>query len=148
MSRTPKRRLVASPPLFSSFKPSGIAGTKLLHVNLELDEYEAIRLADYKGMEHEQASEAMNISRSTFTRLLERARQKVSRLLVEGVKLNIDGGTIHFKDNLYQCQACRHFFALGIHDEASVCPMCASKDLVNFAQKFGHGTCCMKGNLQ
>jgi len=148
MARTPKERLVATPPLFTSFKPSGIEGSKLLHVSLELDEYEAIRLADYMGMEHEQASLMMNISRSTFTRLIDRARQKVSKLLVEGVKLEIDGGNIHFKENLYQCLSCRHFFALGIEKEASTCPTCNSTDLVNYARKFGHGSCCMKGDAQ
>lgn len=146
MARTPKERLVSSPPLFASFKPSGIEGTKLLHVSLELDEYEAIRLADYLGMEHEQASMGMNISRSTFTRLLERARHKVSKLLVEGAKLEIEGGNVHFKDNLFQCLSCRHFFALGIDKEASTCPTCNSTDLINFARKYGHGTCCLKGS--
>jgi len=46
-------------------------------VVLSLDEYEALRLAYYMNLEHLQASKEMGISRPTFTRLIEKARQKM-----------------------------------------------------------------------
>lgn len=142
MARTPKERMVSHPPLFSTFKPAGIVGTKLGSVVLELDEYEAIRLADYEGLDHEQAAEAMGISRPTFTRLIERSRKKLSSMLVDGLKLVIDGGSIHFKENLYQCLACKHFFRATIHEGKELCPLCQSSQLIDFAKGFGHGRCC------
>lgn len=148
MARTPKERFVATPPLFTVFKPAGIAGENLKNVTLELDEYEAVRLADYVGMEHEEASKAMGISRSTFTRLVERARKKVASLLVEGVKLTLEGGSIHFKENLYQCCDCHRFFTLDMKSEAPSCSYCHSHQVINYAQKFGHGLCCIKGSKQ
>lgn len=142
MARNPKERAVSHPPLFTTFKPAGVIGDKLETIVLELDEYEAIRLADYEGFEHEQASEAMGISRSTFTRLVERARKKVASMLITGSKLTIGGGSIHFKENLYRCVECHHVFKASLHEEHEQCPLCHSSHLVNFARGFGHGRCC------
>lgn len=142
MARNPKARVVSHPPMFHTFKPAGVVGNKLESIMLELDEYEAIRLADHEGLEHEEASEAMGISRSTFTRLLERARKKVASMLINGSKLTIGGGSIHFKENLYQCAACHHIFKASLHEEHEQCPSCHSRNLVDFARGFGHGRCC------
>ena len=92
MSRPRKDRIVAQPPLFRSFKPAGKQRRKLAQVILSLDEYEAIRLADYEGLEHIKASAEMEISRSTFTRLVEKARHKITQFLIEGKELSITGG--------------------------------------------------------
>jgi len=45
---------------------------------LTIDEYEAIRLADYFGNEHLEAAKKMEISRSTFTRLIKNAHKKIA----------------------------------------------------------------------
>ena len=145
MARNPKARAVSHPPLFTTFKPAGVAATKLATITLELDEYEAIRLADYESLEHEEASEMMGISRSTFTRLVERARKKMALMLVEGSKVVIDGGSIHFKENVYQCKACNHRFRVNILEKKKECPLCHSSELVDFAKGFGHGVCCHTG---
>lgn len=71
------------------FKPRGIPLVQLDEVVLNLDELEAIRLADYEGLYHEQAAEKMNISRPTFGRILSEARRKVAEVIVEGKALNI-----------------------------------------------------------
>jgi predicted DNA-binding protein (UPF0251 family) len=62
----------------------------LEEVNLSLDELEAIRLADYEGLYHEQAAEKMNISRPTFGRILNEARRKLAEVLVDGKALKIE----------------------------------------------------------
>jgi uncharacterized protein len=114
----------------------------LERLSLSLDEYEAIRLADYLGMEHEEASGLMEISRSTFTRLLERARKRLASFIVEGRELHIEGGRVHFQGNLLQCVSCGHVFAFPLGKRAVRCENCGAEELVDFAGGFGHGECC------
>jgi len=59
-------------------------------VTLALDEVEALRLADLKGLYQEQAAGQMKISRSTFSRIIEQARWKVADALVHGKALRIE----------------------------------------------------------
>ncbi|TCK62187.1 DUF134 domain-containing protein [Seleniivibrio woodruffii] len=98
MPRPSKPRVIGAQPEISSFKPRGISAKKLKAVNLTLDEFEAIRLADYQGLSHEDAAVLMNISRPTFSRLVEKARIKVASFIIEGSELNISGGNVTFQD--------------------------------------------------
>jgi len=142
MPRPKKDRIVHRPPLFTSFKPIGIVGRTLEAITLSLDEFEAIRLADYMGMEHSEAAEEMEISRSTFTRLIEKARNKISHFLIEGKGLFIEGGNVHFRGNVIRCQECGHMFNTSFEQELSKCPCCGSDKLLDLAGGFGHGRCC------
>jgi len=89
MSRPKKDRCISCNPNAMYFKPRGIPLVQLDEVVLNLDELEAIRLADYEGLYHEQAAEKMNISRPTFGRILGEARRKVAEVIVDGKALNI-----------------------------------------------------------
>lgn len=142
MPRPKKERIVSTPPLYSSFKPTGIQKSLLQQISLTLDEYEAIRLSDYLSMEHKEAAEEMEISRPTFSRLLEQAHKKVAAFIVEGKELSIDGGRIHFRGNIIQCLDCGHMFNLSFDSTLTVCPSCGSKNLLDKAGGFGHGRCC------
>lgn len=71
------------------FKPKGIPLAELKEQRLDFEELEALRLADVEGLYLEKAAECMGISRSTFGRILERARRKVALALVEGQALAI-----------------------------------------------------------
>jgi len=142
MPRKKKQRMVNTPPLYSSFKPMGIRRGLLQRITLDLDEYEAIRLADHMSMEHSEASEEMEISRSTFTRLIEAARKKIAQFIIEGKELYIDGGNIHFRGNLIRCNKCGQIFNIEIKKNITVCHGCGSNDLLNLAGGFGHGRCC------
>lgn len=142
MSRPIKKRSVNRPPLFTAFKPVGVKAQSLQQIPLTLDEFEAIRLADYLGMEHSDAAQEMEISRSTFTRLIEKSRHKLSRLIIEGKSLFIEGGEIHFRVNVIRCQDCGHMFNTNIEKEVTECPCCGSKNLLDLAGGFGHGQCC------
>jgi len=146
MPRPKKERIIKQPPLYSSFKPTGVMKSSLEQITLSLDEYEAVRLADYLQMEHEEASVEMEISRSTFTRLLEKARKKVSAFLIEGKALYIEGGCIHFRGNLIRCVSCGHMFNTGFKEELSACPNCGSENLLDMAGGYGHGRCCENYN--
>jgi len=128
--------------LFSDFKPAGIRAGDLQPLELALDEFEAVRLADYLGMDHAESAEHMDISRSTFSRLVEKARYKLAMFLTEGGHLRIDGGDIHFQKNLIRCQSCGHMFNMAFGVDLSQCPNCGSSNLIDLAGGFGHGNCC------
>ena len=53
------------------------------------DEMEAVRLADFEGLYQQECSDRMGISRTTFSRLIESARKKISDALVSGKALVI-----------------------------------------------------------
>lgn len=72
------------------FKPCGVRGKYLDKIELNTDEMEAIRLADYENLYQEEAADRMGISRSTFSRLLESARKKVADALLHGKALAIN----------------------------------------------------------
>jgi predicted DNA-binding protein (UPF0251 family) len=71
----------------------------LEEVVLTLDEFEALRLADMEGMYQEQAAGKMNVSRPTFSRIVEQARRKVATALIQGKALRLEGGAVVFRDS-------------------------------------------------
>ncbi len=93
MSRPKKDRCVRCNPNAIYFKPRGIPLVHLDEVHLKIDELEAIRLADYEGLYHEQAAEKMNRSRQTFGRILGEARRKIAEAVVDGKALMIETNT-------------------------------------------------------
>ncbi len=144
MARPQKKRKVHTPPIFTNFKPSGISAKDLEFVILTLDEFEAIRLSDFLGMSQEEAAVEMEISRPTFTRLIETARNKIADFLINGKNLRLEGGNIHFRQNIIKCEDCGHFFHINIDTVILHCPHCGSQKLRNLAGGFGHGKCCVE----
>ncbi|HDR04475.1 MAG TPA: DUF134 domain-containing protein [Candidatus Marinimicrobia bacterium] len=144
MPRPQKERLIKEPPVFTEFKPTGILGRLIESIVLSLDEYEALRLSDFAGFSQEEAAEEMAISRPTFTRLIESARKKAAEMIIQGKRLIIEGGNIHFRHNLIRCQSCGHMFNINIEVSINTCPTCGSANLLNLAGRFGHGRCCHK----
>ena len=59
---------------------------------LKDEELEALLLADAKGFDQEAAAKLMNVSRSTFSRVLAQARKTVATALAEGAAIQIGGG--------------------------------------------------------
>jgi len=111
---------------------------------LTLDEFEAFRLADQLGYSHARAAEEMEISRSTFSRLIQKTRKKIADFIIQGGALSIGGGSIHFRVNILQCRDCGHLFKVKLDDEFSECPDCQSDKILNMALSFGHGKCCIQ----
>lgn len=85
-------RRVSALPKNSYFKPKGVPLTDLEETILPLDGLEALRLADYEGLNMDEAAAHMGVSRHTFGRLLRRARRCVAEALVDGLALRIEGG--------------------------------------------------------
>ncbi len=79
-------------PGFTYFKPAGVGVADLEETVLTVDEYEAVRLKDFEGMEQSKAAAKMGISQPTFHRLLLCARKKISEAIVNGKAIKIQGG--------------------------------------------------------
>lgn len=143
MPRPQFNRIVHEPPLYSDFKPIGVRRHNLEQIILTLDEFEAFRLADQLGLSHASAADEMEISRSTFSRLIEKARKKIADFIIQGKSLTIGGGTVHFRVNIIQCKDCEHMVKINFEQSITECPSCHSKKIVNMAGGFGHGECCI-----
>jgi len=89
MPRPPKCRRIGFLPAATYFKPRGIALVQLEEVSLELDEVEALRLADLEALYQAEAAERMGVSRQTFAAIVERARRKVADAIIHGKALKI-----------------------------------------------------------
>jgi predicted DNA-binding protein (UPF0251 family) len=68
-------------------------------VILSNEEFETIRLIDYKGYTQVECSKSMNIARTTVQQLYTDARYKLSLLLLEGSHLFVEGGIIQVVDD-------------------------------------------------
>jgi predicted DNA-binding protein (UPF0251 family) len=90
MARPKKYRCVRCKPDATYFKPRGIPLVELEEITLSMDELEAIRLADYVGLYHEDAAQKMKISRQTFGRIVNKAHKKVAECLLKGRALKIE----------------------------------------------------------
>lgn len=92
MSRPFKCRRVYGNPTSDYFKPRGIPVSVLKEINLTIDEFEAIRLADLEGLYQEDAAKKMDISRQTFGNVIESARKKIADSIINAKALKIEGG--------------------------------------------------------
>ena len=107
MPRPKCRRNICGFPDKNYFKPRGIPTVDLEEVVLTLDEFEAIRLADYEQLYQENAAAKMNISRQTFGRIIEAAHKKIADVLINGKALKIEGGEVSLDEIKPCCQAKR-----------------------------------------
>ncbi|HAR35901.1 MAG TPA: hypothetical protein DCR87_03145 [Acidobacteria bacterium] len=96
------RRRIGWRPGISRFFPEGQKAHLAEVITLNLDELEAIRLADLEGLYQEQAAEKMGVSRPTFARILESGRKKVAEALVTGKGLLIEGGPVDIEPGQFE----------------------------------------------
>ena len=89
--RPAKTRYVKAEPNVAQFSPRGKPG-RPNEVELTIDQFEALRLADYKDTPHVVAGKFMGVSRQTFERILKKARNKVADGLINGKIIKITGG--------------------------------------------------------
>jgi hypothetical protein len=75
-------------------------------VLLRVDQFEALRLADYEGRDQADAAREMGISPATFSRLIASARYAIVQTIVEGKALQIEGGNVELLNTLHRCGAC------------------------------------------
>jgi len=127
VGRPTKWRRVASLPQVTYFKPAALPLRMLEEVCLSVEETEAIRLKDLEGLEQEACAQEMNISRSTFQRLLYSGRQKLADALVNGKAIRIEGGNFEIALRRFRCRGGHEWdvpFETLIANPPAVCPTC------------------------
>ena len=148
-------RKISHAPRCGVFKPAGVAVKSLEEIVLTLDEFEAIRKADLDGLYQEQAAEHMNVSRQTFGRIIESARKKIARALVEGAAIRIEGGTVEMNQTRhFKCADCKQVCDAPFGQPRPMeCPSCKSGNLHRLESERGPAhagrgfrRCCGRGS--
>ncbi|HFZ8994800.1 TPA: DUF134 domain-containing protein [Citrobacter freundii] len=99
MPRPKIPRKICGQPANTCFKPNGIPTRMLDKVHLKEDEFEALRLVDYLGMQQQEAAVEMGVSRQTLANILKTARFKVIECLSQGKALMMDYKTEDILEN-------------------------------------------------
>ncbi len=110
MGRPKISRMVTNIPEIKYFKPQGIPVKSLLTEKLAIEELEALSLKHYEKLNQIDCARRMNVSQSTFSRILEDAHEKITRALVEGKAIELGGGNFEIKELFlgYGCFNCMH----------------------------------------
>ena len=137
MPRARKEKIVQEPPKIQGMKPIGVPGMLLEQIILSINEYEAIRLCDYENLDHKTSAEKMNISRPTFTRLIDKAHQKIAESIVGVKDLIFEGGNYSFTNHLIRCLECGIVSTIEQTEiEYYNCPECESLNVVHLNKWF------------
>ena len=83
--------------------------SQLQTIRLTVDEFEAIRLNDFEGLDQTVGSEKMRVSQPTFHRILGSGRKKVADALTNGKAIRIEGGDYRAASTeVPRCKVCNH----------------------------------------
>jgi predicted DNA-binding protein (UPF0251 family) len=126
MPRKTRPRKIVKPPGFRFYKPDGCVDLNQSDVELLYEEYEALKLADYDGMHHQQAAELMDVSRATFARIYESARRKIAKALVEVRQIKTVFGNADIDNKWFKCSDCNTKFNIPKNFTENICPFCGS----------------------
>ncbi len=91
--RKKKVRYIQKMPTVAVFSPRGRPG-RPNEIELKIDQYEALKLADFQGYDQLEGAQMMGISRSCFGRLLRGGRKIVVDALVNGKIIRIRIGDV------------------------------------------------------
>lgn len=140
MPRPFKYRCIECKPQADYFKPRGIPVSELEEINLTMDEFEAIRLADLKGLYQEEAAEKMKVSRQTFGNIIDSAHKKIAETIVKGKALKIEGGVYKMLGmRRFKCYDCNHEWELPYGTgRPTECTQCKSKNIHRAEQDRGY----------
>ena len=133
MGRRQMWRKVSFIPPVNYFKPAGIPMSTLGQVNLLVEEAEAIRLKDLEGLEQQECAQKMNISRTTFSRILDSARQKIADALLNGKAIRIEGGNFEMAERRFRCISGHEWevpFETMISAPPELCPKCDTPSIM------------------
>ena len=133
MGRRQAWRKVSFIPPITYFKPAGIPLIALGEVNLLVEEAEALRLKDLEGLEQEECAQKMNISRTTFSRILDSARQKIADALLNGKAIRIEGGNFEMAVRRFRCVFGHEWdvpFETMISAPPEFCPRCETPSIM------------------
>lgn len=126
-------RKVSALPQVTYFKPAGVPLASIDEVNLLVEEAEAVRLKDLKRLEQEQCAREMRISRTTFSRILDSARQKIAEALLNGKGIRIEGGNFEMAVCRFRCTAGHEWevpFEIMVSAPPELCPSCETTSIM------------------
>lgn len=81
------RKITSNPPVIQ-FSPRGKPG-RPDEVILTLDQYEALKLSDFDGLDQAQGAANMAVSRATFGRILRQSRHQIADAIINGKIIRI-----------------------------------------------------------
>lgn len=107
MARPRKGRNVCHLPENNRFGPLGVgAGKKSENILMTVEQYETIRLIDLEGLTQEECAKQMDIARTSVQRIYSQARKNLSKMLVNGDLIKIEGGNyVLCKDSSGKCES-------------------------------------------
>ena len=97
--RPKKKRWIKCKPDERCFRPLCKSNKKLEGVNLTIDEFETIRLADLEGLSQDIIAKQMKVHRSTVSRIIDSAHKKIADAFVNIKAVKIEGGCCKFREN-------------------------------------------------
>ncbi len=127
MPRRRRLRKIVAPPNFKGYKPYGAIDHGREAVELLYEEYEAIKLADYDLLNHQQAAGVMGVSRATFARIYEEARRKIAKALTEAREIVTVYGNAVMDKSWNVCDNCHARFTIPKRPKDHNCPICGSE---------------------
>jgi predicted DNA-binding protein (UPF0251 family) len=133
MGRQPLWRRVNFVPKVTCFRPAGVPATRSQEVRLALEEIEALRLKDLEKLEQEECAKKMNVSRTTFARVLNSARQKMADALLNGKVIRIEGGNFEMTTRRFRCVNGHEWeipFETMLQNPPRVCPTCQTSTVM------------------
>jgi predicted DNA-binding protein (UPF0251 family) len=153
--RPRKCRRIAFMPGTNYYKPAGVPLRFLDEVCLSFEELESVRLKDLEDLDQEHSAERMNISRSTFQRILESARKKIADALLNGKAIRIEGGNVEMLPQHYVCENGHQWdvpLEQATAEPLQICPVCnttapASLPQIDSTWRRGQGGRCHRGGL-
>ena len=132
MPRPKKSRKIYDPPKMQGYKPYGIAESNKECIELQYDEYEAMKLVNYDKLSQEEAANRMEVSRPTLTRIYNSAIIKIAQAFVEGKSILIEGGNFEYDKDWYKCKKCFKLIeGIENHIKCSGCDVFGSDELIN-----------------
>jgi len=105
----------------------------LQEVCLSVEEVEAIRLKDLEGLDQEECAQKMNVSRTTFARVLGSARQKIAEALRGAKAIRIEGGNFEMAVRRFRCINGHEWdvpFEAMINTPPELCPDCETRSIM------------------
>ncbi len=132
MPRPRKSRYVEYSVREQCFKPCRSGRASKNAVTLFLDELEAVRLSDLEGLNQEDAAAKMEISRSTFARLLNDAHGKIAEAIIFSKSIITEGAEQDAgcsERRQFECGECGHGWELECDSGCPAeCPECGGGD--------------------
>ena len=157
MARPPKWRKVEFIPDIQHFVPLNVQPDNMQENILRIEEVEAIRLKDIEKLEQEKCAEKMEVSRQTFQRILNNAREKIADSIINGKAIRIEGGNFTLNICAVQCLDCGKEWQESyenfkkIMNGEYICPDCESKNIACLkggGQKFCRRNCWRRGRMK